>query len=528
MKKLLLTIYFLSVFFCSNAKTINLISFGGKSDGKTSNTQIIKKAIDELTSDGGGTLYFPAGTYLTGPIKLESNITIDIESGATILFSGEYEEYTPFVEMRYEGVVMKSFHPLFYAYEKENITIKGRGKIDGNGAYWWHVAWAMDGIEKYAPLLKRVAPLQELWDKENPNLKIEEQSDWKRTLAKKFFRPPFIQMYKSKNILIEGITIENSPFWTINPEFCENITIKGVSIFNPYSPNTDGINPSSCKDVHISDCHISVGDDCITLKSGRDLQGREYATPCENVTITNCTMLAGHGGVVIGSEMSGDVRKITISNCIFDGTDRGIRIKSTRGRGGIVEEIRVSNVVMKNIKKEAITLNLFYSNVPAEPLSERTPIFRNIHFSNLTGSDVNAACTIWGIDEAPISNITFSDINIDAKTGFDIDKSKNLTFSNVQVNATLSPSFTIKNSENIQMNNVYTLRPNNEKSLISLMDVKDVFIQGCFPLSGSKSFLKVEGINTNNIILMGNYFKRLNQTIEKSQDLNPNAIIIEP
>ncbi|QIK55691.1 glycoside hydrolase family 28 protein [Dysgonomonas sp. HDW5B] len=527
MKNLLFTIYFLSVFFCSNAETINLKSFGGKTDGKTSNTAIIKKAIDKLTADGGGTLYFPAGTYLTGPIKLENNITIDIESGATILFSGEYEEYTPFVEIRYEGVVMKSFCPLFYAYEKENITIKGRGKIDGNGSHWWHVAWAMDGIEKYAPLLKRVAPLQELWDKENPNLKIEEQSDWKRTFDKKFFRPPFIQMYKSKNILIEGITIVNSPFWTINPEFCENVTVKGVSIFNPYSPNTDGINPSSCKDVHISDCHISVGDDCITLKSGRDLQGREYATPCENVTITNCTMLAGHGGVVIGSEMSGDVHKITISNCIFDGTDRGIRIKSTRGRGGIVEEIRVSNVVMKNIKKEAITLNLFYSNVPAEPISERTPIFRNIHFSNITGSDVNAACTIWGIEEAPISNITFTNVNMDAQTGFDINKSKDLTFTDVQVNATLSPSFTIKNSENIYMNNVYTLQPNSEKSLISLTDVKDVFINRCFPLAGSKSFLKAEGASTNNIILTGNYLKRLNQTIEKSQDLNPNAIIIE-
>ncbi len=527
MKNLLLTIYFLSVFFCSNAETINLKSFGGKTDGKTSNTAIIKKAIDKLTADGGGTLYFPSGTYLTGPIKLENNITIDIESGATILFSGEYEEYTPFVEMRYEGVVMKSFCPLFYAYEKENITIKGRGKIDGNGSHWWHVAWAMDGIEKYAPLLNRVAPLQELWDKENPNLKIEEKSDWKRTLAKKFFRPPFIQMYKSKNILIEGITIVNSPFWTINPEFCENVSVKGVSIFNPYSPNTDGINPSSCKDVHISDCHISVGDDCITLKSGRDLQGREYATPCENVTITNCTMLAGHGGVVIGSEMSGDVRKITISNCIFDGTDRGIRIKSTRGRGGIVEEIRVSNVVMKNIKKEAITLNLFYSNVPAEPISERTPIFRNIHFSNITGSDINAACTIWGIEEAPISNITFTDVNIDAQTGFDINKSKDLTFTDVLVNATLSPSFTIKNSENIYMNNVYTLQPNSEKSLISLTDVKDVFINRCFPLAGSKSFLKAEGASTNNIILTGNYLKRLNQTIEKSQNLNPNAIIIE-
>jgi polygalacturonase len=153
-----------------------------------------------------------------------------------------------------------------------------------------------------------------------------------------------------KNILIEGISIRNSPFWTVNPEFCENVTIHAVTINNPHSPNTDGINPESCNNVRISNCHITVGDDCITIKSGKDGPGRKTAVPAQNYTITNCTMLSGHGGVVIGSEMSGDVRKIVISNCVFDGTDRGIRIKSARGRGGVVEEIRVSNIVMKNIK----------------------------------------------------------------------------------------------------------------------------------------------------------------------------------
>ena len=176
------------------------------------------------------------------------------------------------------------------------------------------------------------------------------------------------------------MTFQNSPFWTINPEFCDNVTISGITIFNPHSPNTDGINPSSCKNVHISNCHISVGDDCITIKSGRDEDGRKYGRPTENVTITNCTMLSGHGGVVIGSEMSGGIKKITISNCVFDGTDRGIRIKSARGRGGIVEDIRVDNVVMNTIKEEAFIMDLFYDKSNAvEPVSERTPIFRNIH-----------------------------------------------------------------------------------------------------------------------------------------------------
>ena len=246
-------------------------------------------------------------------------------------------------------------------------------------------------INKYQPLWERENDVEKLYNDLN--------EDYKSSLQRRFFRPPLFQPIRCKNILVEGVTVINSPFWTINPEFCENVTVKGITINNPLSPNTDGINPSSCKNVHISDCHINVGDDCITLKSGRDKQGRDLATPCENITITNCTMLAGHGGVVIGSEMSGDVRKVTISNCVFDGTDRGIRIKSTRGRGGIVEEISVNNIVMKDIKREAIVLNLFYSKMDPEPVSERTPVFRNIHISSLVGT-VNTAVKILGLENA--------------------------------------------------------------------------------------------------------------------------------
>jgi polygalacturonase len=233
---------------------------------------------------------------------------------------------------------------------------------------------------------------------------------------------------------IEGITIVNSPFWTVNPEFCENVTIDRVTINNPLSPNTDGINPESCKYVHISNCHISVGDDCITLKSGRDLQARKLNAPNENITITNCTMLAGHGGVVIGSEMSAGVKKVVISNCVFDGTDRGIRIKSTRGRGGVVEDIQISNIVMKNIKEEAIIMDMLYTKMPVEPVSERTPIFRNINISNITGSGVMIPIKIRGLEESPISNITFTNINIDGKQKCVFQNCNNIKMVDVFVN----------------------------------------------------------------------------------------------
>lgn len=511
----------------AQAKDINISEYGGNGDGKTSNTGIIKRAIDELSSKGGGTLSFTQGTFVTGPIVLKSNITLLIDASATIKFSDDFSEYIPFVEMRYEGVVMKSFCPMIYAYEQENITIKGEGTIDGNGKKWWYGTFTVEGAHKDEQFKKELNGYQELWNKENPNLTIEDQSDWKRTLGKRFFRPPLMQPYKCKGFKVQGVKIINSPFWTINPEFCENVLIDGITINNPDAPNTDGINPSSCKNVIISNSFITVGDDCITLKSGRDLQGRQYSTPCENITITNCVMRAGHGGVVIGSEMSGDVRKVSISNCIFDGTDRGIRIKSTRGRGGIVEEIRVSNIVMKDIKKEAITINLFYSNVPQESFSERTPIFRNIHISGLTGSKVNTACTILGIEESPISNITLSDINIDAETGIQIDKAKDITLNNIKIGTQLGTAYKISSTENLYVNNISTANPIATKPVVELTDVKDAFIQGCFPLKGSKSFVSVDGTETNNIILSNNSFIRLTTAVEKGNLLKKSAAIIE-
>ena len=247
------------------------------------------------------------------------------------------------VESRYEGVDVKSFSPLFYAYKAENIAIRGRGLINGHGKKWWDF---VEGYKQDQPRSK----WQYMFDNLNKNILLPDDP---RQMTRGFLRPPFIQPMYCKNVLIEGITIINSPFWTVNPEFCENVTITGVTINNPPSPNTDGINPESCKYVHISNCHISVGDDCITIKSGKDIPGRTKAAPTQNYTITNCTMLSGHGGVVIGSEMSGGVKNIVISNCIFDGTDRGIRIKTTRGRGGTVEDIRVDNIIMKNIRDQA-------------------------------------------------------------------------------------------------------------------------------------------------------------------------------
>jgi polygalacturonase len=255
--------------------------------------------------------------------------------------------------------------------------------------------------------------------------------------------------------------------------------------------------------VHISDCHISVGDDCITIKSGKDIPGRAKATPAENYTITNCTMLSGHGGVVIGSEMSGDVKKITISNCVFDGTDRGIRIKTARGRGGVVEDIRVDNIVMKNIKAQAIVLDMEYSKVPSEPVSERTPQFRNIRFSNITAY-TKQAMYINGLDEMPVSEISLNDVVFEAETGITIRNGKDIELHNVRVNVKTGPSLSVEKTERLVVDGFVSAKPLSTAPLIRFTNVQNGLLQNSWPFAGTKTFIEIKGANTKNIIFKNN------------------------
>ncbi len=493
----------------------NVLEYGATRDGSTKITEAIAKAIKAATAAGGGTVYFPAGEYLTGPIHFENNITIFLDAGAYVKFSNDFEDYLPFVRSRYEGVDVQSFSPLFYAYEKENIAIKGRGTIDGNGKKWW--AFAEIDSRK-----SRDSRWQKMFFEQNKDILMPEQAG---SIERGFLRPPFIQPMFCKNVLIEGITIINSPFWTVNPEFCENVTITGVTINNPPSPNTDGINPSSCKNVHISNCHISVGDDCITIKSGKDEAGRKMATPAENYTITNCTMLRGHGGVVIGSEMSGDVKRITISNCVFDGTDRGIRLKTMRGRGGVVEDIRVSNIVMRDIKDQAIVMNMHYGNTDPEPVSERTPQFKNIHFSNITAKEVNKAGALSGIEEMPIENISFTDVNIEAKDGFTIKTAKNIRFHNVQISTEMGSSIEAEEVKYLEIDGVTTLTPHANTPVIELKNVEDAFIHSAFPFSGTDVYLKVIGEKSKLITIQGNNFRHVKNPVVKGKEVQEKLTV---
>ena len=444
MKRLFIFIMGVMMAVVATSRTFDMKQLGADAKGIKPCTKLINQTIEKAASEGGGTIYFPAGTYLTATIHMKSNITLHLESGAIVRFSDRFEDYLPFVTARWEGTVMQTLSPLIYAHSADNLTITGRGTLDGNGLKWW--LWEFETrkvIKENGGKLPSLDKLQQMWVDANKDLEISDY--YKPSLERKMFRPPFIQFYECTNILIENVKIINSPFWTVNPAFCDNVTIHGVTINNPSSnpkgPNTDGINPSSCRNVRISDCFISVGDDCITIKSGRDADGRKYGKACENITITNCIMLSGHGGVVIGSEMSGGVKRIAISNCVFDGTNAGIRLKASRGRGGVVEDIRVDNIVMKNIQGDAFIFDLFYDRLSkVEPVSERTPIFRNIHLSNVTGNDIKRIGYIKGIEEMPISELSFSNMNIVAGKGFQAETATDIRFNNVSFTVEEGPS----------------------------------------------------------------------------------------
>ena len=485
----------------------NVLSFGASADGQTKCTEAIRKAIDAAVAKGGGTIYFPAGTYLTGPIHLRSHITLFVDAGATVKFSTDFDDYLPMVPSRWEGIAVTNFSPLIYAYQAEDIAIVGRGTLDGQGQPWWDFLRKLRG--------NRDEPRSK-WQEEfaGANKDIIAEMNY-GPLNTGFLRPPFIQPYECTNVLIEGVTIRNSPFWNVTPVYCEGVNVRGVSIISPASsPNTDGINPDSCRNTRISDCYISVGDDCITIKSGRDAGGRRVGKPLENCTIVNCTLLRGHG-LSIGSEMSGGVKNLTIANCVFDGTDRGIRIKSTRGRGGVVEDIRISNLVMRNIRDEALLLTTFYTKTQPEPVSERTPIFRNIHFDHITG-DAKVAGELTGLEEMPIENVTFSDIQLEAKTGFALKDAKGIEFHNVTVNTDSGPVLTASTTDGLELNGVKTAKPHAGTPVIRLDRVKSVFVHGCVAAPGTETFLRVDEGSADEVVLEGNQLKQAKTVVEKA------------
>jgi|WetSurMetagenome_2_1015567.scaffolds.fasta_scaffold02472_2 polygalacturonase len=474
MKKLFIYLIFVTTVSRIESQTVwtNIINHGADASGNIKCTKVINHLIDSLASKGGGTLFFPAGKFLTGPIIMRSNITLYLDAGSVIKFSEDFDDYLPMVQSRWEDVRVKNFRSQIYAYKCENIAIRGDGHLDGQGKIWWNFLSKINSGQKVEN------KWQDIFKKENGELLAKNAYISSKN---NFLRPPMIATYECQNVLIEGVSFSNPPFWTIMPAFTDNITITGVTIENPDdSPNTDGIDPSSCKNVHISNCHISVGDDCIVIKSGRDEDGREANSPTENITITNCTMLKGHGGVVIGSEMSGGVKRVTISNCVFEGTDRGIRIKTTRGRGGVVEDIRVSNVSMYNMANEGILITLRYQETRQEALSERTPSVNNIQLTGINIRGAERPIAVYGLEERDVSRISFNDIQIFSKKGILLENSSGISFHDIRMEITEGSPLDAKDSNKISWDMISVTTPITDLPYLKFTHCRDILITNCY------------------------------------------------
>jgi polygalacturonase len=307
-------------------KDFNVTDFGAVTDGKTDCTEAFKKAITAASEAGGGRVIVPAGEFLSGAIHLKSNVNLYLLDGAVIKFSTDPNMYMPAVYSRWEGVECMNYSPLVYAYEQQNIAITGEGTLDGRSGD--------DNWRRFAKMQEK--DREKLFEYGQKGIPVEQRTFGGGTKL----RPNMIQFYKCKNVLIEGVTIKNSPMWHIHPVLSQNITIKDVKVVG-YGPNNDGCDPESCKDVFIQSCYFDTGDDCIAIKAGRNNDGRRVNVPTENVVIQNCHMKNGHGGVVIGSEMTGGVRSIFTENCIMDSAnlDQAIRVKTNSVRGGFVENV---------------------------------------------------------------------------------------------------------------------------------------------------------------------------------------------
>jgi len=456
----------------------------------------IQDAIEACAKAGGGTVLVPAGRWVTGPLFLKSDVTLQLEAGAVLKASEDVDSW-PVIRARWEGSERETYAPVIGAVDGScNIAVVGRGTVDGSGAVWWRLL---------------------------------------REKSLRYPRPRCIAFTACRNVRLAGIFIVDSPSWTINPVRCDNVVVDGVSIRNPAdAPNTDGINPDSCSAVRVANCCVDVGDDCITIKSGTEQGDPSLRAPCRDVTVTNCVLRHGHGGVVIGSEMTGGVRNVVISNCVFLGTDRGIRMKSRRGRGGLIQDVRAVNLVMEDVPVP-FTMNLYYncggargdavvSDKAARPVDAGTPRIRGVSFTGVTARGVQyAAAFLYGLAEAPVEDVSFSDVSIEMKpdarpgepdmaddipamrgAGFWVRNAAGISFDRVRVRGQSGPAILIDAARDVEIRSSGSPTPDAESPVVRLRNVHEAFLHGCRAASGTGTFLRVEGAGSSGIRLAAN------------------------
>ena len=459
-------------------RQVNIEDFGGVGDGVFLNTEAFAEAIDVLSQAGGGRLVVPTGVWLTGPITLKDNIDLHIRPDAVLLFSTDRDLY-PIVETVFEGLDTKRCLAPINADGAKNIAITGGGTIDGNGDSWRQVKKSKISPSQWKALLKSggfTNAKGDLWYPDSTSYRgsvvsdafnvpqgLTTEEEWNG--VKTYLRPVLIGIKNCENVLLEDCLFQNSPCWNIHPLMCKNVIINNITVRNPwYSQNGDGLDVDSCENVLVINSSFDVGDDAICIKSGKDEDGRRRARPCRNLIVDNCIVFHGHGGFVVGSEMSGGVENIKVSNCRFLGTDVGLRFKSCRGRGGVVKNIYIEDIVMMNIPTEPLLFDLHYGGksaveAAAEGASpfdveyveadETTPQFRDIYIKDVVCSGAARAMYFNGIPEKNIENIVVEDCEIVSTKGADLRYSNGVQLKNVNITQSEGQGYSVANCRNV-------------------------------------------------------------------------------
>jgi polygalacturonase len=485
-------------------RAVRITDFGAVPDGQTLNTEAIARAIRAVAGKGGGKVVVPPGLWLTGPIQLKSKVQLHLEEGALVQFTSDLSQY-PLREWSIKGETATTATSPIWGENLTNVAITGRGVFDGAGDAWRPVKKSKMTEAQWKKLLATGGVLVgngTMW--------------WPSAEAAKDFRPRLLKLINCRRVLLEGVTFQNSPNWNLNPVLCEDLTLRRVTVRNPwYSQNGDGLDLEHCRNVIVRESGFDVGDDAICLKSGANAPGRRIGVPTENVLIEDCVVYHGHGGVTIGSEMSSGVRNVRVNNCLFMGTDIGLRFKSTRGRGGVVEKIYISNIRMTDIATDAIGFNMYYggqapteagegapSGQTAAPVDEGTPQFRDIHIQNVVCRGALQAVALQGLPEMPIRGIELRDISITAVRGL-----------------------ACIDAEDIALNNVEIL--NEEGAVLELTNSRDFRVDGLRFRPGTPVGIKAQGARLAGVVIRNTNLKAAGAAVEAGGGAAADAIRFE-
>jgi polygalacturonase len=463
--------------------TFNIKDYGAVAGMNSLNTDFIKAAIEACHNNGGGVVFIPAGVWTSGPFSLKSNVNLYLDHNALLQFTTDFSQY-PLVETGWEGLRQMRRHSPIRAEGQKNIAITGHGVIDGNGDAWRFVKKGKTTESQWKNLVNSggvLTPDGKNWYPSESALKGASFRDAGEITPDKtpeffeeikdFLRPNLIVFEKCERILLEGVTFQNSGAWNIHQLMSKDITIRNINVRNPwYSQNGDGLDIESCNNVLVENSSFDVGDDAICVKSGKNEYGRKVGIPTENLWVRNCTVYHAHGGFVVGSEMSGGARNLYVSDLTFIGTDIGLRFKTTRGRGGLVENVFINNIFMKDIPGEAILFDMYYEavdpipaagekrqppKVEALPVTEKTPQFQNFYISNVVCDGANKGFFIRGLPEMHIKNINLENFQVKAQHGIDIQEASNINLKNIDVSVPESGTVAyVLNSDNVTLDDI--------------------------------------------------------------------------